>query len=61
MTAVQGHPGHRLFARIDFFGTMAGQQINALLITKYLGRSNDQILDVSLRRRQIVGDASGAV
>jgi hypothetical protein len=40
---------------------MAGQQVNALFIAKYLGVSYDQILDVSFRRRQIVRQASGAV
>ena len=40
---------------------MAGQQVDALFIAKYLGVTYDQILDVSFRRRQIVGQASGAV
>jgi hypothetical protein len=40
---------------------MAGQQIDILFVAKYLGLSYDQILDVSIRRRQIVGQASGAV
>jgi hypothetical protein len=40
---------------------MAGQQINALFVAKYLGLTYYQILDVSIRRRQIIGQASGAV
>jgi hypothetical protein len=61
MVSFQGHSGYPLLARIYFFGAMAGQQVNVLLIAKYLSSSNDQVLDVSFRRRQIVGDASGAV
>ena len=40
---------------------MPGQQINTLLVAKYLGLTDDQVLDVPIRRRQIVGQASGAV
>jgi hypothetical protein len=40
---------------------MAGQHINVLFVSKYLGVTYDQILDVSIRRRQIIGQASGAV
>jgi len=40
---------------------MAGQQIKALFVPKYLGLTYYQIFDVSIRRRQIVGQASGAV
>jgi hypothetical protein len=40
---------------------MAGQQIDTLLVAKYLGVTYYQILDVSIRRRQIIGQASGAV
>jgi hypothetical protein len=40
---------------------MAGQQINTLFVTKYLGLTYYQIFDVSFRRRQIIGQASGTV
>jgi hypothetical protein len=40
---------------------MAGQQIDTLLVAKYLGVTYYKILDVSIRRRQIIGQASGAV
>jgi hypothetical protein len=43
------------------FNAMTGQQINTLFVTKDLGVPYDQIFDVSIRRRQIVGQASGAV
>jgi hypothetical protein len=61
MISLQCDPGYRLFAGVDSFDAVAGQQINSLFVTKYLGRSNDQILDVSFRRRQIIGYSSGAV
>jgi len=40
---------------------MAGQQIDTLLVAKYLSVTYYQIFDVSIRRRQIIGQASGAV
>jgi hypothetical protein len=40
---------------------MTGQQINTLLVAKDLSLTDYQVLDVPIRRRQIVGQASGAV
>jgi hypothetical protein len=40
---------------------MAGQEINALFVAKYLGMTYNQILDNPLWLRQIVRYASGAV
>ena len=40
---------------------MTGQQINALFVAKNLGMPYNQVFNVPIRRRQIVGQASGAV
>jgi hypothetical protein len=40
---------------------MTGQQIDPLFVAEYLGSSNDQVLNISFRHRQIVRNASGAV
>jgi hypothetical protein len=50
-----------LLGGVNLIHLMTGQQINVLFVAKYLGLPHDQILDIPIRRRQIVWQASGAV